>query len=397
VPFAVSRSARSRARFAATCALALFTLVGVGVGVGVAAPPAGVAPPARALSARDARQVDRIAALDRAVLNDFMGRVAGSPRRYANGVWHEPGSDCFWCLDAAATAAAVLARERAGADPRLLSVARRTLSREILEYQRRDGSWDGTGIVTGFVAVELGTTYLELRDVLDPGTKANWVRAIRRAAEFIIRSKHLTWYTNGNVNLRNAAVMWLAWQITGDPVYVADYETEWRFALHPPQSRWRGFGLRITRIPRRADGADGAGYLAESGGGAPGFDPEYTMTQLDGATSMWVLSHDRRWLWLMNLLFNQLRPRIDRTFTLDATRGSRHDHRIPFYSAGLAVLYYSGDRPDLGRLVPGDLARLSAEYRNRGNYTSQNFYRGLSGWLSMIVLARQHPGGLALR
>jgi hypothetical protein len=384
VPSAASRTASSQTWLAAVCVLVITAL-------SLASVPAASA----ALSARDARAVDAVAALDRSVLGDFMGRVAGSPRRYAHGVWYEPGSDCFWCLDAAATAAAVLARERTPADSRLLSVARQTLDREIRSYQRRDGSWDGTGIVTGFVAVELGTTYLELRDVLGRATRARWVRAIRRAADFIIASKNLTWYTNGNVNLRNAAVMWLAWRITGDPAYAADYEREWQFALHPPQGRWPGFGLHLTRAPRRADGADGAGFLAESGGGVPGFDPEYTMTQLDGATSMWVLSHDRRWLWLMNVLFNQLRPRIDRSFMLDGRGGSRHNHRIPFYSAGLAVLYYSGDRPDLGRLVPRDLARLCAEYRNTGNYTSQNFYRGLSGWLSMIVLTRQHPDGVA--
>jgi hypothetical protein len=348
-----------------------------------------------ALTAQDAREIDSVAALDRAVLNNFMGLVPGSPRRYAAGAWYEPGSDCFWCLDAAATAAAVLSRERTPADTRLLSVARATLNREIDRCQRRDGSWDETGIVTGFVAVELGTSYLELADVLDPATRTKWARAIRRAADFIVSSKNLTWYTNGNVNLRNAAVMWLAWQITGRSTYKAAYEYEWRFALSPPQWRWRGFGLRLTRRPHRPDGADGAGYLAESDGGRPGFDPEYTMTQLDGATGMWVLSHDRRWLRLMNLFFNQLRPRLSRSFTLDARRGARHDHMIPFYSAGLAVLYYSGDRPDLRHLVPGDLARLRAEYSNPGNFTSQNFYRGLSGWLSMIVLDRQHPSGLA--
>jgi hypothetical protein len=351
----------------------------------------------RARAAADpaySRAVDGVEALDRQVLANFMGLARNDPRWYRNGVWYEPGSDCFWCLDAAATAAAVLSRETTPPDPALLSVAEQTLNGEIDGYQQPDGSWDETGIVTGFVTVELGTSYLELQDLLDPGTKAKWAAAIRRAADFIVSSKNLTWYTNGNVNLRNAAVMWLAWKITGDAAYQADYENEWSFTLSPPQTRWPGFGLQLTRAPTKADGSDGAGYLAESGGGTPGFDPEYTMTQLDGATSMWVLSHDPRWLRLMNLFFNQLRPRLDGSFTLDATGGTRFSGRIPFYSGGLAVLYDSGDRPDLAPLVAGDLVRLEAEYTNTGNYTSQNFYRGLSGWLSMIVLDRQRPGGL---
>jgi hypothetical protein len=353
--------------------------------------------PSRASAAIDpaySRSVDTVAALDRQVLANFMGLAPNDPRWYRNGVWYEPGSDCFWCLDAAATAAAVLSRETAPADPQLLSVAEQTLNREIDAYQQPDGSWSETGIVTGFVSVELGTSYLELQDLLDPATKAKWAAAIRHAADFIVSSKNLIWYTNGNVNLRNAATMWLAWKITGDPQYQADYENEWSFTVSPPQARWPGFGLQLTRVPTKADGSDGAGYLAESGGGAPGFDPEYTMTQLDGATGMWVLSRDPRWLRLMNLLFNQLRPRLDSSFTLDATGGTRFSGKIPFYSAGLAVLYNSGGRPDLAALVPGDLARVEAEFTNTGNYTSQNFYRGLSGWLSMIVLDRQRPNGL---
>jgi hypothetical protein len=353
--------------------------------------------PGRASAATDpaySRSVDAIAALDRQVLANFMGLAPNDPRWYRGGVWYEPGSDCFWCLDAAATAAAVLSRETAPADPQLLSVAEQTLNGEIDSYQQPDGSWDETGIVTGFVSVELGTSYLDLQDVLDPATKAKWAAAIRRAADFIVNSKNLTWYTNGNVNLRNAATMWLAWKITGDPQYEADYENEWNFTMSPPQTRWPGFGLQLTRVPTKADGSDGAGYLAESGGGTPGFDAEYTMTQLDGATGMWVLSRDPRWLRLMNLFFNQLHPRLDGSFTLDATGGTRFSGKIPFYSGGLAVLYNSGDRPDLAALVPGDLARLEAEYTNTGNYTSQNFYRGLSGWLSMIVLDRQRPNGL---
>ena len=195
------------------------------------------------------------------------------------------------------------------------------------------------------------------------------------------------------MNLRNAEIMWLAWKITGDPKYAADFNFEWAFTMHPPQARWPGYGLRQTRAPNKPDGSDGAGYLAESGGGAPGFDAEYTMTQLDTATAMWVLSHDQRWLRLMNLFFNQLRPRISSSFMLDALGGARHNHLTPFYSAGLAVLYFSGRRRDLARLVPGDLAMLAVQFGNPGNYSSVNFYRGLSGWLGMIVLSRQHPNG----
>ena len=141
------------------------------------------------LSAHDSAQVGNIAALDRQVLNDFMGHVPGSPRSYSRGIWYSPGADCFWCLDTAGTAAAVLSRETKPADRSLLAVAKDTLNVEISRNQQRDGSWDGSGIVTGFVAAEVATSYLELRDVLDRSTRARWVLSVRRAADFLVRSK----------------------------------------------------------------------------------------------------------------------------------------------------------------------------------------------------------------
>jgi hypothetical protein len=336
-----------------------------------------------------------VARVDRAALNNVMGLAPDDPRRYASGVWSDPGTDCWWCLDAAGTAAAVLARQTTPADAPLLRVATSTFDNAINKHQTADGSWDENAIDTGFFAVELGTSYLELRDLLPARTRSLWVKAMRRAADYIIDQHELTWYINGNINLRQAGVMWMTWKITGDAQYEADFKSEWAFTMDPPHARWPGFGLHLTRVPARADGSDGAGYLAESGGRRPGFDPEYTMTQLDTATNMWVVSRDPRWLRLMNLFFNRLRARIKTsTFMLNATGGTRKSLVLPFYSGGLAVLYASGDRPDLAGLVPRDLAHLEALYLDPSNFDSANFYRGLSGWLSMIVLAHQRPQGL---
>jgi hypothetical protein len=345
-----------------------------------------------------AQDMDGVVTVTTGALDDFMGLAPHDPRSYANGVWSNPNANCWWCLEAAATAAGELSRQTTPPNDTLLNVAKQTFTNAIEAHQTADGSWDENAIDTGFFAVELGNSYFELRDLLDPATAARWANSFRRAVDYIINQGELTWYINGNDNLRQAGLAWMAWKITGNPKYQTDFVNEWNFTLDPPQPRWSGFGLHLTRVPTRSDGADGAGYLAEADqqdGGSPGFDPEYTMTQLDTATQMWVMSHDARWLRLMNLFFNQLRPRINSSFILDATGGSRHSLLIPFYSGGLAVLYHSGDRPDLAGLIPSDLASLESQYTNTGNFTSQNMYRGLSGWLGMIILDYQHPGGLA--
>jgi hypothetical protein len=293
----------------------------------------------------------------------------------------------------AGTAAAVLSRQTHPANVALVNVAVDTFN-NLVGRQQSDGSWDESPVETGFLAVELGTSYLELKDLLSPGTRQAWANAMSGAANYIVSSDSLLWYINGNVNLRQAEVMWLTWQITGEQQYENDYEAEWNFTMSPPQARWPGFGLRLTRVGLRPDGGDSAGYLAESGGGAPGFDPEYTMTQLDTATGMWILSHDPRWLRLMNLFFNQLRSRISSDFWLNATGGSRHSTVIPFYSAGPIVLYASGDRPDLARFVTGDLRAQQSWWANTSMSRNVNSYRGLSGWLSLMVLTVQKPNGL---
>lgn len=345
-----------------------------------------------------AGKVRGLATVADSALQNMLGAAPDDTRSWSDGVFSDPGSDnCDWCMSSAATAAAVLSRQTRPADPVLLNVAEATYKAAIAQHQEPDGSFDENAIETEFFTVDLAETYFELRDILPAVTRRAWAQAIVNAVNFIIKQKDLTWYANGNIQLRVTALMWMAWQITGHATYETDYVNSWNFTMNPPQARWPGYGINITRPPTKSDDSDGAGYLAESNqSDAPGFDPEYTMTQLDMATGMWTLTHDRRWLQLMNLFFNQLRSRINpTTFYLDGNGGTRESVVLPFFSGGLAVLYASGDRPDLASLVPGDLALLEHEFSYTPDFLSSNFYRGLSGWLGMIIANHQHPDGVA--
>lgn len=181
----------------------------------------------------------------------------------------------------------------------------------------------------------------------------------------------------------------MAWKATGKARFKEAYEEEWSFVLAPPQQRWLGFGLQIVDQPTTASGSDGAGYLAEAGGGAPGYDPAYTQAQLDIATGLYMISRDPRALRLMNLEANQLLKRVDSSWTLDARDGSRKSYITPFMTAALAVLVRSGERPDFAGLIQGQFARTTREFRGAMTYTHPNFYKGLSGWLALPVLDRQ--------
>src|SRR4029079_8667659 len=97
------------------------------------------------------------------------------------------------------------------------------------------------------------------------------------------------------------------------------------FTLHPPQDRWPGFGLQLLDTGPTTGGERGAaGCLAESGGGPPGFDPEYAGIQLDVVSRLYVLSGDPRALRLANLLTNALLPSVGATLLVRRGRGSQH-------------------------------------------------------------------------
>lgn len=338
----------------------------------------------------------RLTGLTRRVLDSYLDRSdPQDPRYWQDGAFISVGGEqCWSCYDTAATAAAVLSREGKG-DVQMRNIAVRTFNYAIRTYQQATGEFAGGGVTTGFFAVELGISYLELKPYLATDTRATWVDSLRRAANYLISSGDLTFYINGNVNLRQTEVMWLAWASTKEQRFWTAYEQEWAFTIAPPSPRWAAYGLRLTVTPTRPDGSDGSGYLTESNGvDTPGYDPSYTMGQLDTAAELYVLTRERRYLLLMNLFFNQLRPRIGANYYLNATGGTRRNDMVPFLSAGPEVLVSSGERRDLTGFWLAQLGAIHYQYGAAMKYGGVNFYKGTSGWLSVPVLAAEWPHGM---
>ena len=237
----------------------------------------------------------------------------------------------------------------------------------------------GPDIQTALFDGSLGQATVALGDRLDAAHRAAYASVVASGADFLVRNKNLSWYTNGNIVLANAAAMAFAYQLTNNVTYKQDYETALQFATNPPQQRWPGYGLRYTKVPIRADGADGAAFLTEAGT-KPGYDPEYTMMQVDALGRIYLLNGDPRILRLMNLETNQLMSRVrKRDWTLDTSGGTRHPQlgrRVSFDTSALTILARHG-RADLAPLVPPQTAAMVTDYlRNatKSNLALQYFY-----------------------
>jgi hypothetical protein len=349
--------------------------------------------------------VHRLGLVESEVIDSYMGSSSTAPRRYSDGTWvADGGVECWECYDAAGTAAGVLSEQGFGG-PEFEHVAVETTNHAISEHQRADGAFEGSktqseGVATAFYAVQLGLSYVELHNELDPETAARWASALTAAARFLVNSGQTTWYVNGNINLRQVEVLWLAWQVSNEPYFEKMYEAAWTFTMAPPTPRWAGFGLHLAVPPTRPDWSDGAGYLSESGGGEPGFDPEYTMLQLDTAAQMYVLSREMRWLRLENVLYNQLAPHVEVTapprsaWDLNGLGGSRRSEVVPFTTPAPYVLATAGGRPELvGDLAP-QFASIENEFRGAMAFTNAVLYRDLAEELTTPMLEEQWPSGI---
>lgn len=331
---------------------------------------------------------------------------------YENGVWHFRNHEKHWPVQGGpATAAAVLWKWRAqnvaltdkaqqDRQQWLHKVAVETFDRAISDHLKPEGYFDeNVTPATYFFAVELATTTLLLKDSLDDATRTRWREALVKMVDYLIKTSNLPnsaqrgwkatdgFYTNGNIEVGEAELLWLTWKITGEKKYQDLFELQWKHTLSPSPERWKQFGLRLTKEPTREDGA---GYLAEDGGKRVGFDADYTHFALTVASRLYAFSRDPRVLRVMNLFINSLLPLTDEKWILDATDGARHSLKFPFYSSGLAVVSRLGGRADLTPKLIGQFDKvIYPTYHGNAvqNWGTPSLYRGYGCDVAVILLA----------
>lgn len=342
------------------------------------------------MSAAAVAKVGTLGSLTQTVLASYSAKDnASDPRYFSNGLWVNGDTSCWTCNVSPGVAAGALGA--ADDDDDLVAQSVATFNRAIDDNQHADGSFYGTdgrtmaGIDTAFFLRDLGVTYLELSSKLSASTKQKWSDALSDGADYLIAAGHTKFYVNGNINLLMTEDLYLAWRASGAQRFADAYQASWTFTMSPPQPRWNGYGLVITKAPTQDDGSDGKAYLTESSGSGPGFDPAYTQVQADDAASLWVVSHDPRALRLAQMLVNTILPRVDATGTYDASGGSRKDLKEPFITPALAIVVRDGGRSDLEDELNMQVGRITAEYRGAMGYTHQNYYRGMGSWLSTTL------------
>jgi hypothetical protein len=351
--------------------------------------------PAAAAATNYAAQVGPL--IDRTLGLLSQPALKGRIHYFAGGVFHTKGFDCWRCDIALGTVAADLAREYPNR-PRYRQLAVAAFNAMIRLHAYPNGTFGpgfpgegGDGISTIVATEDLGVAYLELKPWLSHATNARWAASLRQAGVSIERQ--LGSYVNGNLNLAETLCMYLVYRATGDPAFNAAYHRSFTFTLHPPQNLWPGFGLQVVTSPNRPDDSDGAGYLAEKGTGAPGFDPHYTIVQSEIAATLFAVSHQARALRLLNLLTNALLTRTNRQTDLITTTGGS---RRPAVSQGylespcLAVLAFADHRTDLAPVVKAQLHEISSSFPNYATRaTDQN---GVIGEFANVLLALPPSG-----
>jgi hypothetical protein len=361
-------------------------------------------PLALASSGSSGPTISQAAASVSASVDPFMKQIlseyaSSSLGPFANGEWADSESTT-WSVDngGPATAAATLYVLGGESNALYLDEAEETINTAIADQQASDGAFeppsnDTTSIPTStaWFGVEMGTTYELLAPYLDTATKEAWQASLASAASWIISSKNLTWYANGNINLTYTELMWLAWQDTGESQFLTAYNESWAFVMDPPQNEFFGNGWVTATAPTQADGSDGEGYFTETGAAGTGWDPYYSMIQLDVLSRMYLLSGDPRALQALNMIMNEELPLISTTdWALNQSDGTRHtgtQGATGFLSSAFAVLALEGGRSDLLADVLPQLAWYQEWYEQTGNADSASFRRAFGNSIATIALA----------
>ncbi len=314
-----------------------------------------------------------------------------------NGLW-VGGDPDYWRSSSGPGLAAAAVAALTG-DSTMHADAEQTFDTLIAQHEQPNGSFTAVSgaptpqpiaIDTMFFIDNLGMALWALRPQMTPGEVANWTAAISAGANYLASNGNLTWYTNGNIVIGNALAMALAFSASGNPVYETYFQQELTFAVAPPQNRWPGFGLIYTRTPSLPDGSDGAGYFAESGGGAPGYDADYTQVQVDQLTRLYLVTNSPTVLRLVNLLVNQEWGQVDTaTLELNTSGGTRHpqpNRSIPLTTPALALSASAGGQSYLTPFLQQQTGLIEAAYSNVVTYWSSGGQYGFGLQAATLVL-----------
>jgi hypothetical protein len=331
--------------------------------------------PARERLVTDLRaRVDALAVESLQALTRKVG--PGDTQWFDGSTWQYPGATVPFSLGPGVLAAAVYA-DNGRSQPRFLRLAERTFNVALdRHFDSQSGAFgDPRGLDTYFFAGELAAAYAYLEPSLGHDTQERWKAALGRIGHRLAATAD-TWYVNGNINLGEAEFFYALWKITGDSRWHDVYEASMRFTLRPNAHQWPGFGLQYTRRPTRDDCANGAGYLAEKGAGAPGYDAAYTTGQVEIASRLYLESGDARALCLVNLFTNKLLARTDASWALDARSGSRLSFRGQFVGSAPVVLALFAGRSGLARRLERLYTAAYSTFRGNAaqNWSSTAIY-----------------------
>jgi hypothetical protein len=247
------------------------------------------------------------------------------------------------------------------------------------------------GIDTMMFACELGMCLLVLEDRLDTAHREHYAWAMAQMGDVTLHNAK--WWSNGNINSGYALVLYLAWRTTGQDRFKTAYAAQMKFLL-TTDSRSPGCGLVLMKRDTKPDGSDGRGYLTESTKpNGVGYDPEYTQTQLDVLTRLYLVSGDTVALRLMNLLANQLLATLKpgSPFQIDKTGGSRHPTGTVAMTTGALDVLSRHGRKDLVPTAAEQWKVIDAAYRQTFKYAAmENWLKGLAAQVGAMLLDRIH-------
>lgn len=318
-------------------------------------------------------------------LANWIHTQASAYSQDSTGAWVTPNTDCWACVQGGLSSAEAASWTRTS-DPTALANAIRGIEAGI-HSQGADGGWLAPASYTTdtqsepdrttFFADEEAATFFVVYSKLTDAQRTAWRASIASAAKYLTPTA-TGWYTNGNINLGQAELLYLAWKATGDSTLKDSFEAAWAFLMNPgaTSAKWVQYGYRQTSF--------GGCYLTETGSFGTGWDPNYTILQLNIASRLFLLTGEQRFGDLASCMLKQEMSRVSTTdWSMDQAGGTRHSTgSVGFDTSAFAVLALHDSRSDLQSSIAPALD-AGERYFNTASY----WFRALGTDFSVSELA----------